>query len=85
VPDLTIPAGTPPVFLAHGGEDIISGPEHSVLLYLALKKAKVPAELHVYAGAAHDFGVRPSDQPCTTWTEACGRWLKHQGLLQVKR
>jgi dipeptidyl aminopeptidase/acylaminoacyl peptidase len=66
VPGLHIPAGTPPVFLAHGGDDIISPPENSLLMFLALKQAGVPAELHIYAGAAHDFGVRASDQPCST-------------------
>ena len=76
-----IPATTPPVFLAHGGADLISPPEHSVLMYLALRKAGVPAELHVYAAAAHDFGVRPSDQPCSTWTKSCATWLRHQGFL----
>jgi acetyl esterase/lipase len=81
-PGLHIPASTPPVFLAHGGADIISDPEHSVFMYLALKRAGIPAELHVYAGAAHDFGVRRSDQPCCTWTEACALWLKHQGFLK---
>lgn len=80
-PGLRVPAGTPPVFLAHGGADIISPPEHSVLMYLALRRAGVPAELHVYAGAAHDFGVRPSDQPCSSWTTSCAAWLRHQGLL----
>ena len=79
---LRIPAGTPPIFLAHGGDDVISGPEQSVLLYLALKRAGVPAELHVYAIAAHDFGVRPSDHPCSTWTDACAHWLKHQEFLK---
>ncbi len=78
---LRVPEGTPPVFLAHGGADIISPPENSVLMYLALRRANVPAELHVYAGAAHDFAVRPSDQPCSTWTDACARWLRHQGFL----
>jgi len=81
-PGLRIPAGTPPIFLAHGGEDIISPPEHSVLMYLALRRAGIPAELHVYATAAHDFGVRPSDQPCSTWTESCAAWLRHQGFLK---
>jgi acetyl esterase/lipase len=80
-PGLHIPAGTPPVFLAHGGDDIISSPEHSVVLYLALKRAGVPAELHIYAGAAHDFGVRPSSHPCSTWTRSCADWLRHQGFL----
>jgi acetyl esterase/lipase len=82
-PGLRVPAGTPPVFLAHGGEDVISPPEHSVLMYLALRRAGVPAELHVYAGAAHDFAVRPSPQPCTTWTEACAHWLRYQGFLNA--
>ena len=80
-PGLRVPSGTPPVFLAHGGDDIISPPEHSVLMYLALKRAGVPAELHIYAGAAHDFGVRKSDRPCSTWTESCADWLRHLGFL----
>jgi acetyl esterase/lipase len=84
-PGLRIPTGTPPIFLAHGGDDIISPPEHSVLMYLALKKAGVPAELHIYATAAHDFGVRASDHPCSTWTEACASWLRHQGFLKPPR
>jgi acetyl esterase/lipase len=81
-PGLSIPAKTPPIFLAHGGDDIISPPEHSIVMYLALKKAKIPAELHIYAKAAHDFGVRPSDQTCSTWTKSCADWLRHQGFLK---
>jgi len=80
-PDLRVPSGTPPVFLAHGGDDIISPPDNSVLMYLALKRAGVPAELHIYAGAAHDFGVRKSDRPCSTWTESCSNWLRNLGFL----
>ena len=82
-PGLRVPAGTPPIFLAHGGEDIISSPEHSLFMYLALKRAGVPAELHIYASTTHDFGVRTSQYPYATWTESCIRWLKHQGLLHA--
>jgi len=81
-PGLRIPAGTPPIFLAHGGDDLISPPQHSVVMYLALKNAGVPAELHIYATSAHDFGVRKSDHPCSTWTDACANWLRHQGLVK---
>ena len=84
-PGLRIPAGTPPIFLVHGGADIISPPEHSVLMYLALKRAGIPAELHVYAGAAHDFAVRPVDHPCATWTGRCIDWLGSQGFLKPAR
>jgi acetyl esterase/lipase len=81
-PGLRIPKETPPIFLAHGGDDIISSPEHSVVMYLALKRAGVPAELHIYATATHDFGVRPSDRPCSTWTQSCADWLRDQGFLK---
>jgi acetyl esterase/lipase len=81
-PGLRIPKETPPIFLAHGGDDIISSPEHSVVMYLALKRAGVPAELHIYATATDDFGVRPSDRPCSTWTQSCAAWLREQGFVK---
>jgi acetyl esterase/lipase len=81
-PGLRVPARTPPIFLAHGGADLISSPEHSVVLYRALRRAGVPAELHIYATAAHDFGVRPSAHPCSTWTRSCADWLRQQGFLK---
>jgi acetyl esterase/lipase len=81
-PGLHIPTGTPPVFLVHGGDDIVSPPEHSVLMYLALKRAGIPAELHVYANTTHDFGVRTNDRPYSKWTESCANWLRDQGFLQ---
>jgi acetyl esterase/lipase len=49
VPSLRIPPDTPPVFLAHADDDRIVTAENSVLMYLALKRAGVSAELHVYA------------------------------------
>jgi acetyl esterase/lipase len=81
-PWLRIPSATPPIFLAHGGADIISSPEQSVVAYMALKRAGVSAELHVYASAAHDFGVRSTDRPCSAWTQSCIAWLRRQQLLK---
>jgi dipeptidyl aminopeptidase/acylaminoacyl peptidase len=69
------------VFLVHGGDDLISSPEHSVYMYLALKRAGVPAELHIYARTAHDFGVRGGERPYATWTTACAHWLRDEGFL----
>jgi acetyl esterase/lipase len=78
---LRIPHETPPVFLVHGSDDLISPPEHSLFMYLALKRAGVPAELHIYARTAHDFGVRGGERPYSTWTTACAHWLRDQGFL----
>jgi acetyl esterase/lipase len=80
---LRIPKETPPVFLAHGTDDIISPPDHSVVMYQALKRAGVSAELHVYADSTHDFGVRRGDRPCSAWTQSCVDWLRHQGFLKT--
>ena len=81
-PSLRIPTNTPPTFLVHGGDDIISPPEHSVLMYLALKRAGVPTELHVYANTTHDFGVRTNDRPHSKWTARCVEWLRDGRLLK---
>ncbi len=82
---LRIPKGTPPVFLVHGDADLISDPEHSVATYLALKRAGVSTELHIYAGCAHDFGVRKNDHTCSAWTQACAEWLPAQGFLKPRQ
>jgi acetyl esterase/lipase len=79
-PWLHVPPDAPPVFLVHGGEDIVSSPEESVVMFRALKQANVPAELHIYAGATHGFGVRKTGRLSSGWTEACVRWLGHQGF-----
>lgn len=81
---LRVPEQTPPIFLVHGSDDVISPPEHSVVMYLALRKANIPAELHIYASTSHDFGIRADDRPYGRWTEACERWLVDQKLLAQK-
>ena len=80
-PDLIVTKETPPMFLAHAFNDGISC-ENSVQLFLALKKAAVPADLHIYSAGGHGFGLRPSDQPASTWPQRCEDWMKQRGLLQ---
>ena len=80
-PYIRIPKETPPVFLVHASDDTMAGAENSVVLYLALKRANVATELHVYAHGGHGFGVRKSSLPCATWTDRCVAWLQNQGML----
>jgi acetyl esterase/lipase len=80
-PEIRVTKETPPMFLAHAGDDK-GRAENSVETYLALKKAGVPAELHIYASGGHGFGLRPSDKPCSTWPQRCADWLKDQGFLK---
>jgi len=80
-PYIRIPRETPPVFLVHATDDTVAGAENSVVMYLALKRANVATELHVYAQGGHGFGVRKSSLPCATWTDRCVAWLQSQGML----
>ncbi|MBL8792727.1 MAG: alpha/beta hydrolase [Planctomycetia bacterium] len=80
-PEMRVTAETPPMFFAHAGDDRVR-PENSVALYLALKKAGIPAELHIYSTGGHGFGLRKSEQPCSTWPARCAEWLKTQGYLK---
>jgi acetyl esterase/lipase len=80
-PEIRVTGRTPPTFLVHAGDDPVSS-ENSVVLYQALRKSKVPAELHLFAGGGHGFGLRPSDRPCSTWPRRCEEWLRGQGLLK---
>ncbi|MAD80347.1 MAG: xylanase, partial [Planctomycetaceae bacterium] len=74
---------SPPTFFAHASDDRISS-ENSITMYLALKKAKVPAELHIYASGGHGFGLRPSEHPASTWPQRCKEWMRSRGLLKKK-
>ncbi|MGE5195250.1 MAG: alpha/beta hydrolase [Deltaproteobacteria bacterium] len=79
---IRIPADTPPIFLAHSSDDKISDAEHSAFMYLALKRAGVPAELHIYATGDHDFGVRQNEKLPSSWTQLCVKWLRSRELLK---
>lgn len=80
-PGLHIPPNTPPVFIVHATDDSTSPSENSVIMYLALKRAGIPVELHVYATGEHDFGVEQNGNLPTTWPDLCLRWLRSFGLL----
>jgi acetyl esterase/lipase len=72
---------TPPVFLVHAHDDGLSV-EHSIRFYLASRKAKVPAELHVYSKGGHGFGMRQRGRPVSAWRERWLEWMEAEGFLQ---
>jgi acetyl esterase/lipase len=80
-PEIRVTGRTPPAFLVHASDDPIS-PENSVVFYLALRKNKVAAELHLFTSGGHGFGLRPSERPCSTWPQRCEDWMRGQGVLR---
>lgn len=72
---------TPPTFLFHTNGDTGVPPENSVAFYLALRKAKVPAELHIYQFGPHGVGLAPAEPGLNTWITHAWEWLRTNGLL----
>jgi acetyl esterase/lipase len=72
---------TPPTFLFHTNEDKGVPPENSVMFYLALRKAGVPAEMHIYERGNHGAGLAPKDPVLSTWPARLADWFRTRGLL----
>jgi dipeptidyl aminopeptidase/acylaminoacyl peptidase len=52
-----------------------------VLFYLALRRAGVPAELHIYERGRHGVGLAPDDPVLSSWPQRLADWLRVRGLL----
>jgi len=73
-PDVRPTAQTPPTFLLQAQDDNVHV-ENAVVYFLALKKANVPAELHIYTEGGHGYGLRLTALPVTTWPQSVEIWL----------
>jgi acetyl esterase/lipase len=72
---------TPPTFLLQAEDDRVDDANHSLIYYRALKEAKVPVEMHLYAQGGHGFGLRRTRLPITAWPELVEKWLRTIGVL----
>lgn len=79
--ELQVTSQTPPTFMVHTSEDKSVPPENSILYYLALRKAGVAAELHIYEKGPHGFGLGWSDIVLSSWPARLADWLRIRGLL----
>jgi acetyl esterase/lipase len=84
-----VTAETPPTFLAHTNEDTGVPAENSLLFVMALRKAKVPVEFHLFQKGQHGLGLGSgakqfriaADPAFQEWPKLCATWLGAQGFL----
>lgn len=50
-------------------------------LYIALKRANVSAELHIYESGGHGYGLRETELPVTSWPDRMEAWMRRLGLF----
>ncbi len=79
--DQRVTPQTPPAFLFHTNADSTVAAENSVRFYLALRKAGVPAELHIYEQGPHGVGLAATNATLSSWPARLTEWLRGRGLL----
>jgi acetyl esterase/lipase len=79
--ELQVTPQTSPTFLFTTSEDTVVPPENSVNFYLALHKAGVPVEMHVFEKGPHGVGLDLGDPILSEWPVLLANWLRERGLL----
>jgi acetyl esterase/lipase len=74
-PEVPVTGRTPPTFLLQAEDDHVDNVDDSLSYYIALKKAGVPVEMHLYALGGHAFGLRLTKLPITRWPQLVETWL----------
>jgi acetyl esterase/lipase len=80
-PNVPVTRQTPPTFLLQDEDDNVDNVNDSLVYYIALKKAGVPVEMHLYAQGGHAFGLRRTKFPVTKWPELVETWLGTIGMI----
>jgi acetyl esterase/lipase len=80
--DLRVTPQTPPTFLFHTNADTGVVAENSVRFYLALRRNKVPAELHIFENGPHGVGLALGDSALSQWPVLLTNWLRGRGLTK---
>jgi acetyl esterase/lipase len=80
--ELRVTAQTPPTFLFHTSADTGVPAENSVAFYLALHKAGVPVEMHIFEKGPHGVGLDLKDPALGEWPTLLANWLRGRGLLK---
>jgi acetyl esterase/lipase len=74
---------TPPTFLFATSDDDVVPVQNSIEFYAALRKAGVPAEMHIYLHGPHGVGLAPTDPVLRTWPDRLADWMKLQGIISA--
>jgi acetyl esterase/lipase len=80
-PEIPVTIRTPPTFLLQAEDDHVDSVDDSLAYYIALKKAGVPVEMHLYAQGGHAFGLRRTTLPITRWPQLVETWLATIGMI----
>lgn len=76
-----VTADTPPTFLFHTAEDKGVNVQNSLDFFMALQKAGVSSEMHIYQDGPHGVGMAPADPAVYGWKDRLLDWMRSSGFL----
>jgi acetyl esterase/lipase len=80
--ELAVSKATPPTFIFQTNADTTVPAENSVYYYLALRKANVPAEMHIFEKGPHGVGLANDDVALSEWSKLLANWLRGRGVVK---
>jgi acetyl esterase/lipase len=80
--ELQVTAQTPPTFIFHTNGDTGVPAENSIYYFLALRKASVQAEMHIFQRGPHGVGLGMDDFALGEWPRLMANWLRVNGFLK---
>lgn len=83
-PNVPVSSDMPPTFLLQAQDDYTDGVNQSLVYYTALRKAGVPAEMHIYADGGHAFGLRRTKFSITEWPQLAEAWLRSINIISPR-
>ena len=83
-PTLPVSKETPPTFLLQSVKDPVDDVQNSLVYFIALKKAGVSVEMHLYAEGRHGFGLRRTEMSITEWPQLLEAWMHSIQILSAK-
>ena len=80
--DVQVRADTPPMFMAQAMDDRTAVSDHVLLMFTALRKARIPSELHLFERGGHGFGLGQPGTAPAAWPGLFHTWLTGRGFLR---
>jgi acetyl esterase/lipase len=77
-----VTASTPPAFIYHTYADTVVPVENAVAYFMALRKAGVPAEMHVFRNGPHGTGLAQQDPALAEWPRLLANWMRVSGFMK---
>lgn len=81
--ELHVSKNTPPTFLAHAADDPIANVHHSLVMFDALQRDKVPVEMHVFETGGHGWGLGSPGSLVAQWPRLFATWARSHGFMTL--